>query len=146
MMPAAIDLSASSLVLLSAGLGGMATLYLIVVVVLVAVTASLLLAYVYSANRTVGAICYVAALVVVFPGVACIGNSSLPPDYVGGFLELVGAPLTAFEPDEGSVSDRIVTFLMFLPIPSLVALVVAAPFVRGKLVARRGRRHGARAR
>jgi hypothetical protein len=134
------------LTLLSAGLGGLAVLYVIIVLVLVALTLPLLMVYVYASNRTVAAICYVAALTIVFPGVACIGNSSLPPDYAGGFLELAGMPLTAFEPDAGSLSDRIGTFLVGLPIPSLIALVVAAPFLRGTLVARRGRRHVARAR
>jgi hypothetical protein len=95
----------------------------------------------------VGAICYVAALAIVFPGVAYIGNSaSVPPDYAGGFLELAGMPLTALEPDAGSVGERIVTFFAWLPIPSLVALTVAAPFLRGKLLSRRALRHRARAR
>lgn len=135
------------LTLLSAGLGGLATLYVIFVVLLVAIILPLMLAYVYASNRTVARICYAAAFAIVFPGVAWVGNSSsIPPDYVGGFLELTSMPLEAFAPDGGSASFRIVTFFMWLPIPSLVALVVAAPFLREKLLARRGRRRGARAR
>ncbi|HJS74976.1 MAG TPA: hypothetical protein VJ921_11870 [Vicinamibacteria bacterium] len=77
----------------------------------------------------------------MFPGVACIGNSaSIPPDYVGGFLELTSAPLEALEPDAGSVSYRILTFFFWLPIPALVVLVVAAPFLRSRLLVRRGQR------
>ncbi len=122
-------------------MGGLATLYLIVVLLICGITLPLLMAYVYSSNRTVAGICYAAALTIAFPGVACIGNSSsIPPDYVGGFLELVTMPLEAFEPDIDNLGHRIITFFAWVPIPSLVALVVAAPFLRTKLVARRGRR------
>jgi hypothetical protein len=129
-----------SFALLSAGMGGLATLYLLIQLLLVAITLLLLATYAYSSNRTIAQVCYVVALTIVFPGVACIGNSaSIPPDYVGGFLELLSAPLQAFEPDAGSLSNRIVTFFFWLPIPTLVALVVAAPVLRRKLIVPRGR-------
>jgi hypothetical protein len=135
----------SSLALLSAGLGGLATLYLIVMFVLVAITLPLLMVYVYSSSRTLAQICYVAALIIVFPGVACIGNSTVPPDYVGGFLELASMPLRAFEPDSGSAGDQMVTFFLGLPVPALIALVVAAPLLRKRRDRRRQRLQAQRA-
>jgi len=130
-----------SLALLSAGMGGLAILYIGGVLLIAGITLPLLKAYVYSANRTLAQICYAATLIIVFPGLAFLGNHSYPPDYVGGFREIAGVSLWAFEADGGTIGNRIITFIVGLPVPSLAVLVVVVPFLRPMLIARPGARH-----
>jgi hypothetical protein len=109
-------------VLLSGGdiAGGLILLFGAAVLLMTCITLPLLYVYVYGANRTIAAICYVVCLMIVFPVPACLGNDYTPPDYVRGFLAMATLSLGI--------------------VPVLAAATVLAPFVRPTLLARRARR------
>jgi hypothetical protein len=74
----------------------------------------------------------VAALL-AFPGFVCVGNHTVPPDYAGGYIEMMGVWFDAFREPGYRVWERLAYFFVTAPAPVSVLLVIGAPFVRARL-------------